>query len=214
MRAAAPWRRGLYFVTPDRTDTAVLLLLAEQALAGGASLLQYRNKSADGTTRHAQASALQALALRAEVPLIINDDVRLAAAVGAAGVHLGRDDGDIASVRAMLGAAAIIGASCYASIDAARRAASGGASYVAFGAVFPSGTKPAAARAPLELFRQAGDLGLPRVAIGGINIDNAGIVVAAGADLIAVVSAVADAPEPRTMAARLSALFDSNGPTA
>jgi len=214
MRAAAPWRRGLYFVTPDRTDTAALLLLAEQALAGGASLLQYRNKSVDGTTRHAQASALQALGLRAQVPLIINDDVRLAAAVGAAGVHLGQDDGDIAAARAMLGPDAIIGASCYASMDAARRAASGGASYVAFGSVFPSGTKPGAARAPLELFRQAGDLGVPRVAIGGINIDNAGLIIAAAADLIAVLSAVADAPDPRAMAARLSALFDPKGPIA
>lgn len=214
MSSAAPWQRGLYFVTPDRTDTAALLRLAEQALSGGASLLQYRSKSAEGAKRHAQASALQELAVRAGVPLIINDDVRLAAAVGAAGVHLGRDDGDIAAARAMLGVEAIIGASCYASLDRARHAAAGGASYVAFGAVFPSGTKPGAGRAPLELFRQAASLGLPRVAIGGINIDNAGLVVAAGADLIAVVSAVADAPDPRAMAARLSALFNTNGPTA
>lgn len=214
MRTAESWRRGLYFVTPDRNDTAQLVALVAQALAGGASLVQYRNKSAEPATRHAQAHALQALAAGAGVPLVINDDVELAHAVGAAGVHLGRDDGDIAAARAVLGAQALVGASCYASIEAARRAASGGASYVAFGAMFPSGTKPQAARAPLELFRQAADLGLPRVAIGGINLDNAGLVIAAGADLIAVVSSIADAPDPRAAAARFSALFDSNGPLA
>lgn len=214
MRAATDWQRGLYFVTPERIDTVGLLRLVEQALAGGATLLQYRNKGADGPTRHAQASALRELSSRSGVPLIINDDVRLAGAVGAAGVHLGRDDGDIASIRAMLGAEAIIGASCYASIDAARSAALAGASYVAFGAMFPSGTKPLATRASIELLRQAEDLRLPRVAIGGINLDNAGSVIAAGADLVAVVSAVADAADPYAMAAQLSALFKSNGPMA
>ncbi len=206
------WQRGLYFVTPESGNTTALRALVDEALAGGAVLLQYRSKSKDRALRHAQATALREIACTHCVPFIVNDDVALAQSVAADGVHLGREDADIATARELLGSESIIGASCYASIDAARRAAAAGASYFAFGALFPSRTKPQAAHAPLELFRQAADLGLPRVAIGGITLDNAGVVIAAGADLVAVVSALADVPDPRAAAARLSALFAPTGP--
>ena len=132
--------RGVYLITPDETDTARLLARVRPLLAG-TTWLQYRNKAVDAATRRAQAQALQALCAEAEVPLIINDDAALAAAIGAAGVHLGEDDGDIAAARALLGPDAIIGASCYDQLQLAQRAVAAGASYVAFGAFFPSRSK-------------------------------------------------------------------------
>lgn len=104
---------GVYLITPDQTDTAALLATTAPLLAAGVALLQYRNKRADAALRLAQATALQALCTRHQVPLLINDELELAVAVGAAGVHLGEDDGDIAAARAALGPEAIIGASCY-----------------------------------------------------------------------------------------------------
>lgn len=205
------WQRGLYFVTPELADTRSLATLVEQALAGGAVLLQYRNKCADAELSFDQATMLRALAARAGVPFIVNDDAALARAVEADGVHLGRDDGDIAAARAILRSDAIIGVSCYDSIERARTAAANGADYLAFGAMFASRTKPNAPSARTAVFQQAAALGLPRVAIGGINLDNARLVLDAGADLIAVVSAIADAPEPLAVAAQLAALFTSNG---
>jgi thiamine-phosphate pyrophosphorylase len=160
------------------------------------ALLQYRNKTAGPALRREQAAALQALCARAGVPLLVNDDVALAAEVGAAGAHLGEDDGDIAAARARLGPQAILGASCYDSLALARRALAAGASYVAFGAFFPTASKRTTRRASPELLRQAAALGVPRVAIGGITPDNAGPLVAAGADLLAVIGAVFHAPDP------------------
>lgn len=212
--APARWQRGLYFVTPETADTPALLALAERALAGGAALLQYRSKSPDAALRHAQASSLRELACVSCVPLIVNDDVGLAHAVAADGVHLGRDDGDIAQARASLGTEAIIGVSCYDSLDRARAAAAAGASYIAFGAMFPSPTKPHATHSPLSLLRDSGALDVPRVAIGGITLDNARSVIDAGADLVAVVSAIAEAEDPRRTAALFAALFDTDGPAA
>lgn len=212
--ATARWQRGLYFVTPELTDTAVLLALVEQALAGGAVLLQYRNKSSDSDLRRAQATALREIACTHCVPLIINDDVDLAHAVAADGVHLGRTDVDIATARGALGPEAIIGASCYASIECAREATAAGANYVAFGAMFASPTKPHAPRAPLTLFEETAALGIPRVAIGGINLDNAPSVVGAGADLIAVITAISEAGDPHGVAERFAALFAKDGPPA
>ena len=188
--------RGVYLITPDEADTARLLERVQPLLAAGATWLQYRNKSADAGTRHEQARALQALCAASGVPLIINDDAALAAAVGAAGVHLGEDDGDIAAARTLLGPGAIIGASCYDQLALARRAVAAGASYVAFGAFFPSRSKATTRRAHPRLLHEAAALGVPRVAIGGLAADNAAPLVAAGADLLAVISSVFAADDP------------------
>jgi len=192
--SAAP--RGLYLITPDEADTARLLARVSPLLAAGATWLQYRNKSADAALRHEQAVALQAVCAKARVPLIVNDDVALALAIGAAGVHLGEDDGDIADARARLGEDAIVGASCYDDLDLARRAVTAGASYVAFGAFFPTRSKTGTRQAYPDLLRQAAALGVPRVAIGGITPDNTRSLIEAGADLVAVIGGVFEADDP------------------
>lgn len=188
--------RGLYLITPDEPDTDRLLARVRPLLATGVTWLQYRQKTADDALRHAQAAALQAACADAGVPLIINDDVALARAVGAAGVHLGEDDGDIAAARAALGPQAIVGASCYDELARAQQAVASGASYVAFGAFFPTQSKQTTRRATPGLLAQAASLGVPRVAIGGITPDNMGPLVAAGADLIAVIGGVFEAADP------------------
>lgn len=186
---------GLYLLTPDHADTAQLLADTRTALDAGIAWLQYRNKSADAALRREQALALRTLCDGYGVPLIVNDDVALARETGAAGVHLGEHDADLAAARALLGPDATIGASCYDSIERARDAVAAGASYIAFGAFFASPTKPAARRAAPELLREAAAFGVPRVAIGGITPDNGGSLVAAGADLLAVISGVYAAPD-------------------
>lgn len=200
-------RRGLYLVTPDEPDGERLLARVAPLLAETACL-QYRNKDADPDRRLQQARALHALCAENAVPLIINDDIELAATVDADGVHLGEHDADVCEARARLGAAAIIGVSCYDDFARAQAAAAAGADYLAFGAFFASPTKPNARRATPELLRQAAMLGLPRVAIGGITPENAAVVVAAGADLIAVISGVFDASDPVAAARACRALFD------
>jgi thiamine-phosphate pyrophosphorylase len=199
---------GLYAITDGpRTD---LPAAVAQALAGGARVLQYRDKTTDAARRHAEATALKQLCDTHAVPLIVNDDVALAGAVGAAGVHLGRDDDDVAAARAALGPGAIIGVSCYDSLARAHAAAAAGADYVAFGAFFPSPTKPQAVRASLDLLRQSAALGVPRVAIGGITPDNAPSLVEAGADFLAVISAVFAAPDVRAAAQRFARLYPAD----
>jgi thiamine-phosphate pyrophosphorylase len=200
-------RRGLYWITAQTADTAALLARADAVLRGGAVLVQYRDKSTIAGRRREQATALRALCAAHGVPLLVNDDVALAAAVGAAGVHLGADDGTIAAARSALGAGAIVGVSCYDNLARARMLAAQGADYLAFGAFFPTTTKVAPRRATPALLREAAALGLPRVAIGGITPDNAGPLVEAGADLLAVVGALADAPDPEAVARRFASLF-------
>jgi len=197
-------RRGLYLVTPESLPDRALIA----RLLPHAACLQYRNKQAQGDIRREQAAALRALCEDAGVAFIVNDDVALAAAVGADGVHLGEHDVDIAQARVRLGDAAILGSSCYDDRARADVAARAGADYIAFGAFFPSPTKPNARRATPQLLRDAARLGLPRVAIGGITPDNAAPLVAAGADLIAVISGVFDAPDPVAAARACAALFD------
>ncbi|KRA40063.1 thiamine phosphate synthase [Pseudoxanthomonas sp. Root630] len=198
--------RGLYLITPEEPDTARLLARVAAALPQ-ATWLQYRQKDADVGRRLAQAAALQALCVDAGVPLIVNDDVALAAAVGAAGVHLGEDDGDIAAARALLGPEAIVGASCYDEHALAERAVAAGASYVAFGAFFPTTSKVTTRRATPALLADAAALGVPRVAIGGITPDNMGPLVAAGADLVAVIGGVFEAADPVAAAKAYAAAF-------
>ncbi len=199
--------RGLYLVTPEDTDDARLLARV-RAVLPFAALLQYRDKLADAGSRSRRALALKAACDEHCVPLIINDDVALAETTGVAGVHLGEDDGAIADARARLGDGAIIGASCYDNFDLARAAFAQGADYVAFGALFPSPTKPLARRATPQLFAQAAVLAVPRVAIGGITPDNIGMAIAAGADLAAVISGVFDAPDPVAAARTCAGAFD------
>lgn len=204
-RSAAP--RGLYLLTPDEIDTARLLARVAPVLPH-ATWLQYRNKRADDALRRTQVQALLPLCRATGVPLIVNDDWRLAADAGADGAHLGRDDGALGEARAALGAEAILGASCYADIARAQTAVAAGASYVAFGAFFPSPTKPDAPLASKALLRDGSLPPVPRVAIGGITPDNARQLAAAGADLVAVISGVFDARHPAAAARAYRAAFD------
>ena len=200
-------RRGLYLLTPDDDDTHRLLQRVEAALGAGVAMLQYRNKTAGTPRRAEQAAALRAACALHATPLIINDDVELAAHVQADGVHLGENDLDPAAARQRLGPGAIIGVSCYDQLARAERAAAAGADYVAFGAFFPSATKPAARRATPTLLRAAAALAPRRVAIGGITADNARPLLEAGADFLAVISDVFDAPDIAAAVRRYAPLF-------
>lgn len=198
---------GLYAITDGPRDD--LLDAVARALAGGARLIQYRDKTADRARRHAEAAALRQLCAGHDVPLLINDDLELAVAIRADGVHLGEHDPALAAAREALGADAIIGVSCYDSLERAHELAAAGADYLAFGAFFPSPTKPLARRAAPELLRQSAALGLPRVAIGGITPDNAGSLVEAGADYLAVISALFGAADVRAAAQTFTDLYTS-----
>lgn len=199
--------RGLYAIAdtgvlaPRHFETAVTA-----ALAGGARVVQYRDKSGDRARRSAEAAILVALCREHGAISVINDDAGLALAAGADGVHVGRDDGDPAAVRERLGRERILGVSCYDDLGRAREAVALGADYVAFGSVFPSATKPGAVHAPLELFARARDeLDVPLCAIGGITADNAAEVFTAGADLVAVIGDLFRAEDIRARAARIAA---------
>jgi len=199
---------GLYAITPETADTERLLNQVEAALRGGVAAVQYRDKSGDVARRHEQASELVALCRRHKVPLIVNDDLRLADLTDADGVHLGRDDGSLREARIILGKSKLIGASCYQSLELAQAAQAAGADYVAFGSFFPSPTKPAAGRADGALLRAATPLiHVPLVAIGGITLSNAPALLDAGADSLAVLSALFDAPDIRAAAHGLNQLF-------
>ena len=198
--------RGLYLVTPDERDPSRLLERVAPLLPF-AACLQLRAKSMQHDALREAATLLRTACRGAGVPFIVNDDARLASEVGADGVHLGELDAAVAEARALLGDDALIGASCYDDLARARGAAASGADYVAFGAFFPSPTKPNARRASPDLLRDSAGLGLPRVAIGGITSDNARSLVDAGADLLAVISSVFDAPNPLQAARAFQELF-------
>jgi thiamine-phosphate pyrophosphorylase len=199
---------GLYAITPDTPDTDELLRCVRPALRGGARVLQYRNKSAAAALRLRQAQALRQLTREFGTTFIVNDDARLAAQVDADGVHLGGADGGVAAARGLLGKAGIIGASCYNRLPLALEAAKQGADYVAFGAFFPSSVKPGAVRADVALLHAARrELGVPIVAIGGITQRNGAALVEAGADALAVISALWDAPDIEAAAQGFSTLF-------
>jgi thiamine-phosphate pyrophosphorylase len=189
--------RGLYAITPDGQSVEDKV---RQALEGGIALLQYRRKQ---HASPAEAKALLALCRRYGVPFIVNDDVQLAMDIDADGVHLGRDDGDLLSTRKRI-KGKLLGASCYNRPELAQAAIVAGADYVAFGSVFASPTKPSAVRAPLSLFR---GIEVPSCAIGGITLQNAPQVIAAGADMVAVISDLFDAPDIAGRAAAYRKLF-------
>ncbi|WP_423925651.1 thiamine phosphate synthase [Dokdonella sp.] len=196
---------GLYAITAGpRPD---LEAAVDAALAGGARIIQYRDKTRDRARRSKEAAILARACARFTVPLIINDDVELALECAAAGVHLGSDDEHIDVALERLGQDAIVGVSCYDSLQRAREMAAQGASYVAFGAFFPSYTKPGARKAGLDLLRYSADLGIPRVAIGGVTPDNAQALIDAGADCVAVVNALFGAANIEASARQFSNLF-------
>ncbi|MBK5103721.1 MAG: thiamine phosphate synthase [Burkholderiales bacterium] len=187
---------GLYAITPDEPSTDILVRKVGLALRGGASVVQYRNKTAARELRLEQGRALAALCRAAGAAFIVNDDLALALELGADGAHLGADDGDLAEARRRLGPDKLLGASCYSRIELAQAAVEAGADYLAFGSVFSSVTKPGAVRAPLDIFAEARrSIALPLVAIGGISLQNAPQVFAAGADAVAVISALFDADD-------------------
>jgi len=202
-------QRGLYLITPDEPDPVRLLERIQPVLAY-ASCLQLRSKVMDANALRDAGAHLRDACTAAGVAFIVNDHASLARELGADGVHLGEHDGAIADARAQLGHDAIIGVSCYDDPARAHAAVTAGADYVAFGACFPSPTKPAARCAGLGPLHDTASLQVPRVAIGGITPDNAGSVIAAGADLIAVISGVFDAPDPvAAVRAYLSCFEDS-----
>lgn len=204
----AAFPSGVYALTPECADTARLLQMVEAALKGGAAAVQYREKTGDVALRFEQASELLPLCRRYHVPLIINDDLRLADLADADGVHLGREDAGLREARIILGPKKIVGVSCYQSLAQAREAQAMGADYVAFGSFYASPTKPQAQRAPVQLLHEAAGLKVPVVAIGGITAENAQALIESGADSIAVISALFDAPDIEQAARELNRLFE------
>lgn len=203
--------RGLYAITPDCLAANVLLDRVRAALQGGAAFVQYRDKGGDTTRQAETARALLALCRQFGARLLINDDLALALAVGADGVHLGATDGKLATAREALGGARLLGASCYDDFERARAAAALGADYLAFGAMHPSSTKPLAVRAsPSLMTRCRAELQVPACAIGGITVENAAPLLAAGADLLAVISDLFEAPDVASRAAAYYQLFEEN----
>jgi thiamine-phosphate pyrophosphorylase len=210
IQASAPRSiAGLYALTPDWRDTDAMTACVDAVLDGGAAAIQYRNKTAAANLRLQQGRALKALCAARGAALIINDDIDLARAVGADGVHLGRGDATISEARARLHPAALVGASCYDSLERAEAAVGAGADYIAFGSFYPSNIKPDAVRAGLSLLSTAkARWTVPVVAIGGITPANAGALVEAGADAVAVISALFDAADVAAVARSFVALFE------
>lgn len=199
--------QGLYVIT-DGSVGDVLLTKVEQALQGGAAIVQFRDKTAEAQRRLQDASALRSLCREHNALLIINDDVGLAKKVQADGVHVGKEDAALSSARAYLGANTIIGVSCYNRLELAVAAAAQGADYVAFGSFFPSPTKPQAARATLELLKEArARLTTPICAIGGITLQQAPQLLTNGADMLAVITDVFSAPDICQQAREYRELF-------
>ncbi len=199
---------GLYAITPAERNDYDFFRYAAGVLSGGARLLQYRDKDVNSSNRLARAQALLRLCKSYRARLIINDDVELAKASHADGVHLGRNDSDLHHARLSLGSWAIIGASCYDDLDRARRAAAQGATYLAFGSMFPSATKPNAVRCALPTLTAARQFDLPVVAIGGITLESAPLLLRAGADMLAVIGDLANAENPEQQAQHYCRLWD------
>jgi len=202
---------GLYAITESRlTPPGAMIEQVSLAIDGGALVIQYREKHLPREERGREARALATLCRERNIPLIINDDIELAAACGAAGVHLGQDDAPVSRARRRLGQRAIIGVSCYNQMERARTAAETDASYVAFGRFFPSNTKPGAVQAQPTLLKQARrEIKLPIVAIGGITPENGAELVHAGANLLAVIHGVFGQTDIRAAARAYAKLFEA-----
>lgn len=202
---------GLYALTPDGLTREDLYARCASALEGGARVLQLRDKTSSPAERLERAVRLSRLCREHGALMLVNDDVSTAATSMADGVHLGRDDAMVAQAREALGSRAIIGVSCYGDIQRAQAAVLEGADYVAFGSVFSSTIKPDAVRADLGIFARAKSLGVPLVAIGGITLDNAARVRDAGADAVAVITDLFEAPDIAHRAAQFARLFSGSG---
>ena len=200
---------GLYAITDTAvSDDQQLISATRQAISGGARIVQYRNKTLAAEHRQRQAKLVLRECRARDIPLIINDDVTLARAIDADGVHLGRDDGDIEFARRQLGNNRIIGISCYNNAQLARTAVAAGADYVAFGAFFPSSTKPQAVQATPELLKRAKrELDIPVVAIGGVTAKNGAALIDAGADMLAVIQGIFGQTDIHAAAQRYARLF-------
>jgi thiamine-phosphate pyrophosphorylase len=186
--------KGLYAITPDSADLNTLIQKTQLAIEGGAFMVQYRSKIQDRDVKMQQCAAILRLCRDYKIPCIVNDDVDMCRILEADGVHLGEKDDNIAEVRRILGEDAIIGSSCYDQLNRAKQAQKEGASYVAFGAMFETSTKPNAPRATLELLREAkSQIQIPIVAIGGITVNNAHDVIKTGIDAIAVITSLFEA---------------------
>jgi len=200
--------KGLYLVTPDWDDTERLVAVSEQAIRGGASLLQYRHKTASESLRQEQAAALLELCRRLNVPLIINDHLELCEAIDADGIHVGGTDASVASMRARLGSSKIVGASCYGDLQLARDAQASGASYVAFGGFYPSRVKKyAVTTAPNIITLALNELNLPICVIGGMTPENSRVLIDHGAYMVAAISSVYSADNPHLAATNFSQMF-------
>lgn len=203
-----PIRRGLYAITPEDSLLPRLSAMVAAALSGGVRLVQYRNKNAPAPLRRAQAAELLRLCRAHDAALIVNDDLELAMEICADGAHLGRDDGEIGAARTALGPHRILGVSCYDNLELAADAVKAGADYVAFGSIYPTTTKPDATSAPLSILGEARRrFEVPIVAIGGIKLANAAQTIAAGADLLSVVSDVFDAEDIAARVREYNRLF-------
>ena len=200
--------KGLYLVTPDWDDTDRLIAVSEQAIRGGASLLQYRHKTASEPLRHEQATALLKLCRQFNVPLVINDHLELCEALDADGIHVGGTDASVASMRARLGPSKIVGASCYGDLQLARDAQASGASYVAFGGFYASRVKKyAVTTTPSIITLALNELNLPICVIGGMTPENSQVLVEHGAHMVAAISSVYSADDPHLAAANFSTKF-------
>lgn len=205
---------GLYAITPEHPRAGLSLALqVKQAAVGGARVIQYRDKSGDREKRRMEAASVLDVCRHYGVLFIVNDDVALAATIGADGVHLGQDDETLARARLTLDEGALIGISCYDSLERARRAEALGADYVAFGRFFPSTSKPGAVPADPQLLERARALiRLPIVAIGGITPQNGGPLIRAGADMLAAIDAVFGRGDIRAAAHSFAQLFPTEEP--
>jgi len=200
--------KGLYAITPDSADLNTLIQKTKSAIEGGAFMVQYRSKIQDRDVKMQQCAAILRLCREHNVPCIVNDDVEMCRTLKADGVHLGEEDDNIAEVRHILGDDAIIGSSCYDQLDRAKSAQKEGASYVAFGAMFPTSTKPNAPRATLALLKDAKrEIEIPIVAIGGITVNNAHDVIKTGIDAIAVINSLYEAKSIKETAETFVKMF-------
>lgn len=199
-------KTGLYAITQTENKTTDQIIReVSAALKAGVKVLQYRDKQP--TDAIYLAGALKELCHSHNIPLIINDDIELAKHIGADGVHIGQEDGQLSYAREILGNKSIIGVSCYDSVDRALEAEQQSADYVAFGRFFPSNSKPLAAPAHLSTLQNArNSIKIPIVAIGGILPSNGSELLAAGANILAVIGGIFD-ETPYQSALAYQALF-------
>lgn len=209
MTDARQWAlRGLYIVTPDWDDTEQLVAATEQAILGGATLVQYRHKTADAVLRKQQAGALLQVCRRHNTPFIINDHVELCLELDAEGIHVGGTDASVAQVRAQVGQDKIVGASCYGTLQLARDAYAAGASYVAFGGFYPSRVKKYDFQtAPEIVAASKKEIPLPVVVIGGMTQANCLPLIAQGTDMVAAISSVYMTEDPQAAAREFAQLI-------